>query len=285
MEGFDKEWIRAGNTQYARYTNVHPGEYVFMVKGSNNDGVWNEEGASVAIVIAPPFWETWWFRLLAVAAIVGALAGAYKYRVSKLLEMERMRIRIASDLHDDIGSNLSGIALINEMISSRSGVGDQERQQLLDASRSARSTADALKDIVWIIDPDHDKLDDITLRMKDAAARLLVNIDYSFHCDTRTSTDALSMEFRRNIFLIYKEILNNIVKHARATRVVIEVTTGHNLFHLKVVDNGIGFDAGTVQRGNGLTNLRNRAAKLGGTIQVKSCGSEGTTVELAAVIP
>jgi ligand-binding sensor domain-containing protein/signal transduction histidine kinase len=285
MEGFDRDWVDAGTRRYASYTNLDPGGYVFRVTGSNSDGIWNESGVSLAIVITPPFWETWWFRILALAFLLGILAAIYNYRVSKLLEMERMRIRIASDLHDDIGSSLSGIALVTDMVRNRLPDGGPERHQLAEASRVARHTADALKDIVWIINPEHDKLDDIVLRMKDAAAKLLLGVEYSFHCSESFGTNLLDMEFRRHLLLIYKEILNNAAKYSHATKVDIRIQETDGTLSLAIVDNGIGFDLNTVQRGNGLINMQRRAEKLGGAIAIESTPGCGTKVIVTAKIP
>jgi ligand-binding sensor domain-containing protein/signal transduction histidine kinase len=285
MEGFDREWIYTGNRRYASYTNLDPGDYVFKVKGANNDGVWNEAGTSVQIIITPPFWQRWWFRILTAAVIIAVLTAAYNYRVSKLLEMERMRVRIASDLHDDIGSSLSSIALITDMVRKNLPPENQGGRQLADVSRAARHTADALKDIVWIITPEHEKVDDIILRMKDAAAKLLVGIDYSFHCTDNAIGSVLDMEFRRNVLLMYKETLNNLAKYSHATHVDITLGELHQMFQMTIKDNGIGFDEATIQHGNGLKNLRHRAEKIGGTIKIRSSPGGGTTVDLIARIP
>jgi signal transduction histidine kinase len=238
----------------------------------------------MTIVITPPFWKTWWFRTVVLVTIIGILWAAYQYRVAKLVQMERMRVRIASDLHDDIGSNLSSIALITEMVRQKIPEQPQEHSQLLEVIHAARHTADALKDIVWIIDPEHDKWDDIVLRMKDAAASLLKGIDYTFECDG-TLPSTLKMEFRRNLLLIYKESLHNIVKYARATSVRLKIAQDDGFLHLSISDNGIGFDEATVAKGNGLVNLRKRSMQIDGSISVVSHPGQGTKIDLKVKIP
>ncbi len=285
LEGFDKEWVNAGTRRFAYYTNVSPGDYLFRVRGSNDDGIWNEEGTAVRVLVEPPYWQTWWFRLLMGAALVTLLTILYNYRVSKLLEMERMRLRISSDLHDDIGSSLSSIALITDMVRQKLPDDLQERRQLSEVSRAARNTADALKDIVWLISPEHEKVDDIILRMKDGASKFLAGTAYEFHCPEVALTGVLDMEFRRNILLMFKESLNNIAKYSRATKVDITIGEYQRVFAMTITDNGVGFDETAVRKGNGLNNLRRRAEKIGGTMTITSTPGKGTTVDLRVKIP
>lgn len=284
LEGLDKDWFFPKDRHFASYTNIEPGKYVLRVRGSNNDGIWNEAGLAIPIAITPPYWATWWFKLFMGAIAVALVTAAYNYRVSKLLEMERMRVRIASDLHDDIGSSLSSIALITDMVRNRLAPDQPDRQLLQDASRAARHTADALKDIVWIVNPENDKLEDIILRMKDSAAKLLAGTQYSFLCPHTGLSSSLDMEFRRNLLLIYKEALNNIAKYARATKVDISIGEDQDVLQLRVKDNGTGFDALTVRRGNGLNNMKRRAEKIGGTLEICSSAESGTIVLLTARI-
>jgi len=284
LENFDKEWITTAR-RFANYTNVDPGDYTLRVVGSNSDGVWNETGRVLFISIAPPYWATWWFRALVLVIVIGILAGAYHYRVSKLLEMERMRLRIASDLHDDIGSNLGSIALLGDLIRNSGSFPAEQTRLLHEISKSARLTADALRDIVWVINPAHDKLDNMVLRMKDAAASLLRNIDHSFHCSQHIMAGVLDMEFRRNILLIYKEILHNILKHACATRVDIRIEENNGHLVLTIADNGVGFDPSLSFTGNGLRNLKSRATKIGGHLDIHSLNGKGASFILSAKIP
>jgi signal transduction histidine kinase len=220
-----------------------------------------------------------------VATIALILLAIHNYRVRKLLEVERMRVRIASDLHDDIGSSLSSIALITDMVRRSLTSHGPQQQQLMDVTRAAKSTADSLRDIVWIISPEHDQLDDIILRMKDSAAKLLTGTAYMFHCTNDSLGRSLSMEFRRNLLLLYKEALNNIAKYAKATSVDIEIREENGTLRLEIVDNGVGFDISQIQRGNGLNNMKLRAEKIGGSVSIESTPSKGTTIRLRARIP
>ncbi len=281
----DPRWVSSGTEPFANFTNLDDGTYVFTASGANNNGVWNTEGVRLRITIKPPFWRTWWFIALMIAVLVAILAIIYNVRVAHLLRIERLRVRIASDLHDDIGSSLSAIALMTDMVGRKLPPDSPERDRLASATAVTRSAADALKDIVWLINPEHEKLEDLLLRMKDAAAKLLANIHHTFDADEQNLAGTLDMDLRRNIILIYKEILNNITKHAQATNVQIRVRTSDGQFQLCVQDNGRGFDEATVTRGNGLNNLHTRAAKIGGSLAITSSPGKGTSVELLVKIP
>ena len=279
LDGFEEKWNVPGASNFAGYTKVDPGSYVFRVKGANSDGSWNEAGASIGIVIDPPFWKTWWFRLLAGLALVGLLGAAYNYRVARLLEMERMRLRIASDLHDDIGSSLSGIALVTDSLGARLPLQETDRRRLADVTRAARNTAEALREIVWIVNPEHETIDDILLRLKDIASAILVGVECRVTTSGLPASAKLDMEVRRNIILIFKEILNNVVKHAQARCVCIVFGGDQKQFVLRVTDDGKGFDPGAVRHGNGLDNFQRRARQAGGVVTVDSAPGRGTTVE------
>ena len=281
LDGFEDQWNTPGTRNFAGYTKVDPGHYVFRVKGANSDGVWNESGAAIDLVIEPPFWKTWWFRVLVGVTLVALLAAAYNYRVARLLEMERMRTRIASDLHDDIGSSLSGIALVTDALGARLPLPEPDRQRLADVTRAAMKTADALRDIVWIVNPEHESMDDILLRLKDIASAMLVGHEYHVTSTDVPAAAKLGMEVRRNIILMFKETLNNIVRHAQARRVDIFFGEQKGLFVLRVSDDGRGFPAATAKRGNGLDNLERRARQVGGRVSVTSAPGSGSTVELA----
>jgi len=198
-------------------------------------------------------------------------------KAEKEREKGLMRNRISTDLHDEIGSNLSTIVVATEMIKRRS-MDEYITQRLVEIGQTAMKTADTMRDIVWFINPENDRLDNMILRMKDVAASLLQGVQFDFRSPAIIANN-LSPEERRDIFLIYKEVLNNIVKHARATLVEIEVKEDKKLFLLLIRDNGKGFEKESVKMGEGLKNLQRRAKAVGGILNVHSdCGC-GTTVE------
>jgi ligand-binding sensor domain-containing protein/signal transduction histidine kinase len=285
LAGYDKEWVKCGTRRYASYTHLDPGAYVFTVRGSNNDGKWNEAGTWISVIIQPPYWQTWWFRSLLAATLFGVLVLLHNYRVARLLEIERLRVRISTDLHDEIGSNLSAIALQSDLVRSGVNMGDQSNDRLMEISRSARQMANDLRDIVWTINPGLDHLNDMVDRMRCIASTMLGGMSYTFQGQNGTSTDRLDMEFRRNILLMYKEVLHNILDHARATQVRILINEDSGCFTITIDDNGVGFDTASRSDGNGLKNLKNRASSIGAALEVVSAPSKGTRVTIRVETP
>ncbi|MBI4546647.1 MAG: hypothetical protein HY707_01600 [Ignavibacteriae bacterium] len=284
MEGFDKDWVFAGTRRYAAYTHLDPGTYTFRVKGSNSDGVWNEAGTSVLLTISTPYWQTWWFRALVIIAVASGLYALYRYRVANLLAVEHLRSRIAADLHDDVGSNLSSIALGSQLIARKLSLPEYERNQLAEIGSTALRTSEMMKDIVWLLNPRNDSLDDLLLQMKAVAEKMLGGIAYTFTGPGSEVHEKIDLAKKRNLYLMYKEILNNIVKHAAATSVVITVRYASGRLSLIVQDNGRGFDVSTQKDGNGLNNLRSRSQQINGTLVLESTPGKGTSVSLTAQI-
>jgi signal transduction histidine kinase len=201
------------------------------------------------------------------------------------LEIERLRVRIATDLHDEIGSNLSAIALQSDMVRSGVTMGDKGNDRLMEISRSARQMANDLRDIVWTINPGLDRLNDIVDRMRIIASTMLGGISYTFQGQNVTSTDRLEIEFRRNILLMYKEVLHNIQKHARATQVRILINEEAGSFTITIEDNGVGFDTALPGSGYGLSNLKRRASSVRAALEMVSAPERGTRVKIAVKIP
>jgi signal transduction histidine kinase len=250
------------------------------VHAANNDGVWNNTGATVTFELLPHFWQRLWFRAAVVAGVIGLVWFAYERRMARLLELERLRLRIARDLHDDVGANLASVALIAEAMQKNPGFGDPA-----DLRRIALQTIDALRDIVWFIDPARDRLGDLVARMRDTAPLLLTGLENHFEVIVTNPDLNLPPAFRRNVFPIFKEALHNAASHARATRVDIALDCRDGVLRLKVKDNGLGFNERTIIPGNGLRNLRRRAHEMLGAVRIETAPGKGTTVEFEAPFP
>ncbi len=285
LEGLDRDWIDNGTSPTASYTSVPHGTYTLRVRAANNEGVWNEEGLALPITIHPPFWATWWFRILVILAVIGLLAAAYTYRVRQLLRVERMRLRIASALHDDIGANLSSIAIKSEMVHNLHDLDERGRRRLAEVTRAARESALKLREMVWVVNAEYDTFDKLITKMEDLTATMLEGYAHTFATHPQPPpTRPLHMEFRQHVYFLYKEALHNIVKHAAATRVDVAVTLRQGSLHLVVEDDGIGFDEAQVQAGHGLKSMRARAEAIGGRLEIHSHAGQGTRLTLIAKV-
>ena len=282
--GAEDEWVETTGEVFARYPYLKSGKYEFEVQGSNNHGIWSEVLSYGPIRITPVWWASTWFRVLAVCLILGLGTGFHRYRVSQLLRMERMRIRIAGDLHDDLGGKLSSIAVLSDIVQNRDNLPPSDKNRLEKVSTTARLMVREVRDIIWFIKPEHDNMEDMVMKMQNIADALLGNIEYSFEVSTGVMDQVLNMDIRRHFLLCYKEILNNIVKHAHASLVEIQISKQEGELLLSVKDNGVGFDEEEIQRGEGLNNLQLRAERMHGKIYVSSALGEGTSIILKAKI-
>jgi len=276
----NSDWSRPTALRSVSFPVLSPGEYTFEVRAINGDGISSERPAKIVFTILPPFWKQWWFFTLSAAAVSLVVALLYRYRVNHLLKQERLRFRIASDLHDDVGTNLSSILVTSQIMQRQTRLSDEVLLHVKDIQSIAAETQDALRDIVWMLNPGNDYLGDFVLKMKDTAERLLQNMRVRFTVPGGSLLEKVSIDFKRNVFLIFKESLNNIVRHSQASEVLIEIAYNSGTFVLQIHDNGQGFSMGEHGTGIGLSNLQRRASQIGGTVQVVSRPGWGTTVRL-----
>jgi signal transduction histidine kinase/ligand-binding sensor domain-containing protein len=284
LDGYDETWVEAGTLRRASYTNLPPGRYTFRVQGASATSEWSEPGAVYSFVLTPSLWQSVSLRLAVAVVFVLLAAAAYRYRVTRLLELQRLRLRIASDLHDDVGSNLSSIALLSDMLQGQSRLNDLEQRQLQRINQAAEETIGALRDIIWLVDPKHDDLKDLLHKMRSVAGDLLNGTSHNFAAAEPAHQRPLSMAFMRNTLLIYKEVLHNVARHADASHVSIEIGNGDGMFVLRIRDDGIGFDEARIQPGRGLESMRRRAQHTGGKLEVTSAPGRGTQISFSAKI-
>ncbi|MBS1810135.1 MAG: hypothetical protein JST84_18385 [Acidobacteria bacterium] len=285
LEGVDTEWGVPALQRSINYAGLPPGDYRFLVRAINADGAMSAEPASVRFVILRPIWQRWWFLSLLALTLGLLVYGAYRYRVSRIVEMERVRLRIASDLHDDVGANLSLIAGISEMLEEQARqLAPQMGEQLSLLANISRRSMEAMSDIVWMINPNKDQLRDLTQRLRRFASDTLTprQIEVRFSLPGIEADMPIASENRREIFLIGKEAINNIARHAACTEAEIALTLDGTLLTLRLRDNGGGFEpaiAGSSD-GQGLLSMHSRARKLGGELIVTSQPGGGTEVLL-----
>jgi signal transduction histidine kinase/ligand-binding sensor domain-containing protein len=295
LVGLDRNWVDAGGKRSAFYSQLSAGRYQFQVIACNNDGVWNTAGAGIAFTVLPVFWQTWWFRVLAGLAVSLSTAWGVRHETRRRLHrrMERLeqeravefeRTRIAQDIHDDIGASLTRITLLSQSVTDGSNQCPGSPAVLAQISAAARDVTQALDEIVWAVDPRHDTLESMICYMAKFAQDFLAAAHVRCRLDLPSEVPAwsLSAEARHNLFLAFKESLNNAVKHAAASEVRISLSLQDDAFVLAVKDNGRGIDPSRTSvdspSGNGLDNLRDRLSKIGGRYELQSQPGEGTTV-------
>lgn len=261
---------------------LKPGDYRFSVYAINKQGIQSSSPATITFLISHPYWQRWWFFLLILSGLVLAGGIYFRIRINKLRAIEKVRNRISKDLHDDIGSNLTGIAVSSKIIQRQSKPADAMHAGLIDIEKTAEKTLDLMRDIVWFINPSNDSVEDLILRMKEIAPLLLGSIEYTFDKQTVHSNSKIDIEVKRNLFLIFKEALTNIAKHSRATAVSIKVNQTKHKIEFCITDNGVGFNAGNHYAGNGLANFKKRAKEINGVLDIKSASKSGTMISVSA---
>lgn len=282
LEGADRDWTRAVDVRSVTFPSLSPGRYRFLVRAISADGT--SAPASVQFRILSPIWHRWWF--FTGSALLLTLGGYafHRFRLGRMLELERMRMRIATDLHDDIGSSLTQIAILSEVAERRMQGPDRAvAEPISRVSRISRELVDSMNEIVWAINPRRDRLQDLVARMRRFAADMLAgrHIALSFRAPVVQDV-AIDVGVRRQAFLIFKEAIHNAVRHSRCSEVQVAVAFQSRRLIVSVVDNGDGFDGRQpAVEGHGLRSMEARARDLGGRVDVVSAGGRGTSVHLS----
>lgn len=265
LEGLEDDWSYIGHQPVIRYHKLPAGKYTLHIKGSDSKGNWSSGELTIPIMVRPIFFKTWWF-ITTFILLLGVLVYAFvHYRLQRLLEMERMRTRIAGDLHDEVGSMLSGLAMQAEIMEL-----DQEKSnvaRLHRISEISRMTLSKMRDVVWSIDSRRDQVKDLLDRMLENAEEMLTPKDIIFHFERGELPleKKLPVDVRQHLFLFYKEAINNIIKHSNATSVTIRFGHFRDSFEMSIHDNGTTEAVSKISSGFGLQNLEMRANKLGAT--------------------
>jgi signal transduction histidine kinase len=297
MEGLNSEWVQIGNRRYVSFSNLEPKEYTLRVKASNNDGVWNEEGTALRIVIEPPFWMTTWFRLASAAILLLALTVTIRQISTRKLrrrlhEMEirekvqEERERISNDLHDHIGANLTNLATGLE-VSQRYALREDDdnlKDNLSYLEKHTRSTIEALRETIWSLNLESGSAGLLMQRIEDflevcRRVQTGVVLAHSFVGDEKYP---LSPAEALNLYRICQETVNNALKHAMAKKIAVTVKTETDVLILHISDDGVGFEPSeeTAGAGYGLAGIRRRASRIGAEVCIRSAQGSGTVVEV-----
>ncbi len=297
LDPLESAWIeKPGDVRFVRYTKIPHGDYRFQVTACNEDFVWNDHGATLAVKVLPPFWRTWWFLSLVSVCLLGAIVGSVHYvstqKLHRQLEhhrqqeaLERERARIARDLHDQLGANLTQVSLLGEMAESDKDDPAEVEAHARQISQTAVETTRALDEIVWTVNPSNDTLDGLINYVCKYAQEYvaLAGLRYRLEVPPQLPNTPISPELRHNVFLAAKECINNVVKHAHATSAWLRLRLEPERFTLEIEDNGRGLPADAENKGrNGLRNMRKRLEDIGGTFEVGAGSEGGTKVKLTA---
>jgi len=283
LEGVDPGWVDAGTRRVASYENIAPGQYRFRVAACNNDGVWNEAGAALALEFAPHFWQTLWFKVLLGVAAGLVLVLLYRLRVARLQAIERLRVQIAANLHDDVGARLTKVGMLSELVDRETVETNPNKPHIRNIFRTVREITRAMDEIVWTINPQNDTLDHLANYIFQYAQEYFQDTGVSCRLDLPPNLPdrPVSTEARHNLFMALKEALNNTLKHAKATEVRVGLDVADGYVTINISDNGRGFEVRSAAgKGSGLQNMSDRLKQIGGRLSLESEPGAGTRIRM-----
>lgn len=276
LEGYEKSWSYLGNTNYVRYSQLPPDDYVLHIRGADANGNWSNNIVSIPITVHPHFTATWWFLLVSILVLGVGGYGFFQYTLEQRLKVERIRTKLSSDLHDEVSGLLSGIAMQTDVLQMQ--LSDEKiRQRIQTIGVVSRKAMSKMNDVIWSIDSRKDKIGDLLHRMQEHADDVLLplNINYKFDLQKIDRSQKMPVNIRQNLYFIFKEAINNIAKHSSATEVNIRFGNRGNDFELVVEDNGqpgsnLTTDGKNLhkRKGQGLSNMKMRAERINADLQI-----------------
>ncbi len=282
IEGITQQgdWIE-NNQPVLTLTGMKPREYLFKAYAISGDGI-RSEVMTLPILIRPPFWQQWWFISFCSISVLSLGYAIYRYRIGQFKKLQDMRNTISTNLHDDIGASLSNIHILTVLTQRNISKTVEATSYISKAGEEIQRISESLSDIVWNINPKYDDLDQLFIRMKRYSAEMFEgkNIEAELNFPDAIEKISMPMDQRRDFYLIFKEAVNNLVKYSEATKATVMVTTDHHKIRLEITDDGLGFNQDTLQYGNGMENMKQRAEKWKAVLQVTSEPGKGTTIVL-----
>jgi len=299
LEGFDEEWIEAGRQRSATYSQLPAGNYRFHVVACNNSGLWNNQGAALTFAVLPFFWQTWWFRTAAGAGLVLGIGAVVRYvsfrrlrrhlrEMTQQAAIDKERTRIAHDLHDDLGASLTHVTLLLELAAHNQAETGKANGHLQEGLTAARQAIKALDETVWAVNPSNNTLAELIGYIGQFALEFLQHANIRCRMDVPDNPPdwPVSFELRHNLFLMVKEALNNVVRHAHATEVEVQINVTDTALTVRINDNGRGFDRLPEDTlADGVRNMRSRAEALHGQFEIASKPGGGTRVAVVFFWP
>lgn len=286
LEGIDKNWSDYSPRRYVSYNSLPPGKYTFKVRAKILNNSTEEPITEYKFQIIPPFYRTFWFALLMVLLLTGIGYFIYISRIRNLIKLEKFRTKIASDLHDDVGSTLSSISIMSDLLQTQIDNTPKAEDMIQKIGSNAHNMLESMDDIIWSVNPSNDKFHNLDLRIREYAIPLFEtkNIQFQIITPVEISAVSLPMDVKRNIFLISKEAVNNLVKYSKCTEAKIEFNLNRSFLKMEVSDNGSGFDTEQASNRNGLRNMKQRAEQIQGILSIISENGKGTKISLIVKI-
>jgi signal transduction histidine kinase/ligand-binding sensor domain-containing protein len=278
----DTQW-KFTSQRSLTFTNLTAGDYILHLKVKGPNGAISKEELTLTIKVLPHFYETWWFWSLIMLAIGAVLYSFYKIKEEQKSRLDKMRDRIATDLHDDMGSTLSSIRIFSDVVKRQVGEKQPQSAPLLDKiSNNAAQLSENMQDIIWTIKQDNDKLEDLVTRIREFGLKLCdaKDIEFKVHISDSFRTSRLDLEQRRNLYLIFKECLNNAIKYSGCDIIQLFITQQGKHLKMVIQDNGKGFRENEIKKGNGLNNIIKRAKEIKGTASIESGNDKGTRIDV-----
>lgn len=286
LSDIDPDWRSGGPSNMAVYSLLPPGKYTLNYRSENEEGISSPIGSFV-FRIKPPYHQTWWLRLLLGLLILGTIILMYQLHINKIWAVVKLRNRVARDLHDDMGSTLSTINILSSMAKTKLHTDPVKTSEYISKiSDNSQRMMEAMDDIVWSIKPQNDSMEKVISRMREFSTSALEpkEIDFRFEVDEDVYKLKLPMDDRRDLFLIFKEAINNIAKYSRSSRALIQFTIKNKHLQMCLKDYGIGFDPEDTNSGNGLSNMKKRAKTMGAKLIITSQKGEGSEVVMDVAV-
>jgi signal transduction histidine kinase len=293
LEGFHKEWGKPSNDASFNFRDLPPGEYRLFAKNADALNNWSDPVEILLVSINPPFWKTWWFLVLMVSVIASVTAFIvkrinsmrYRKRILALEQqhaIEKERLRISKDMHDEVGASLTRISILSELARKQGGEPEKVEQVIGQISEIAGNVVDEMSEIIWAMNPRNDTLDGFAAYSRRYASSYLETADIliSFHFTDPMPPLHMNAEIRRNVFLVIKEALHNIVKHAKARRVTLSIIFSGKQLCITLADDGVGIDDTHHPGGNSLINMKKRLDDIGGSFELESQPGKGTVITI-----
>ena len=289
----DKDWIKLGHQHVLSFSDLKAGQHRLYIRSTDGAGAWLDNSISCTILVHPPWWQTWWFRLMAGILIIGVLIIGTRFYFQQKLEkqksilekkqaVEKERTRIATDMHDDLGAGLSRIKFLSETIGIKKQLQQPIDEDIVKIKEYSHEMIDKMGEIVWALNEKNDTVSDLLAYARSYSVEYLSQngIACTISAPEFFPSDFVTGEFRRNIFLTLKEALHNVVKHSRASAVSIKLSVNNGLA-IEIHDNGIGFDKTNIRIfSNGITNMKKRMAEIKGEFRISN--EQGTLIKIKA---